>query len=224
MHIHAEHACHLKKCGFLPTGRRPIGSLPWHKWELTTQCTFARISKTEVMRYEKATGETEIFGPLPKWALHNGRMRWQNIHAEEYIRARLRHHRHRIFGIPGKEIWHGGRKDFSEKTLLNLWDRITYLTGQVCPTHCPAGRLDFKRHLVLPLAHKLEDEEAQELKGTVLPWREIVPPYTIPLIEDWDRTVDFYRRGFAAVLNPARLAVDLSKRMVEVQPLLLGAI
>jgi hypothetical protein len=122
-----------------------------------------------VIRCELATGKAELFGATPR--VVDGKR--QHINVDGYVSRRLRHHRHAIFGEPGQEIWYGGRHNFSEARLWAVWERL----GEQPATHWPAGRLDYRSHLVLPLMQSLSDYDADCLvqSKAVIDYRDILP-------------------------------------------------
>lgn len=198
MQVHGEMICHVKRAGWCsPWGHRPIG-LAYHWQDACYQYCFSRVGEWEAVRHDRHSGNLETFGRLP--VMSDGR--WQAWHLPLYLAHRLWHRRHRIFGLPGREIWFGGRYDTSMPVLERVWRRITMETG-IAPESLrwPAGRLDLRNHLVLPLWHDLSDEDADGLVGQGVNWRDMLPWELIPLIEQRGRPVDLRRRGVAVSLQ-----------------------
>lgn len=199
LQVDSGHVCHIANAPLNQYGLRSMDSLAYLRWSMTNQYTFQRLNHDEVLRVNNWTGEHHVFGPIPK--VVDGKR--QHIYADGYIRRRLRHPRHRIFGVPGHEVWHGGRSDFSEATMRELWDRIMLKTG-IVPTWGPFGWVTNKVQLVLPMAEPLTDQVAQQLKGTRLPWRQMVPLDLVKRIENPNDLVCLYCLGYACSLDAAR--------------------
>jgi hypothetical protein len=111
--VYAQAICHVKHEG--PTGRRSLTSLARDFREATHQYRFERIDADRVKRIEIATGLEEVFGR-------------ESIDVELFVRRRLRHSRHSIFGSPGSEIWYGGRQDYNHDSLDAVWSKIAEKT------------------------------------------------------------------------------------------------
>lgn len=204
MQVHGEMICHVRKAGWwTPWGHRPIG-LAYHWQDAMYECSFSRVSKWEIVRENRTTGRLDLFGRLPR--IVDGKS--QHIDVPQYVARRLQHHGHRIFGEPGREIWHGGKYDCSPAKLEHVWRRITLETG-ITPESLrwPAGRLDLVDHLVLPLTHDLSDDDRNGMTGQRINWRTMLPTYLIRLIDMPGRPVDLRRRGVAVSLAPQRIEV-----------------
>jgi hypothetical protein len=204
MQVHGEMICHVKRAGrCTPQGHRPIG-LAYHWQDATYRYCFSRVSKWEVVREDRWEGKIQTFSNRPTETRPG---KWDAINVPLYIERRLRHHRHRIFGLPGREIWFGGDVDQSAATISRVWNRITLETG-IDPgsLRWPAGRLDLVHHLVLPLAHDLPMDDYNHLVGQRVAWRQMLPVSLVRLIDTPGRPVDLRRR---------RVAVSLMSQMVE---------
>lgn len=199
MQVHAEHICHVKRAGtWTPWGHRPI-ALAYHYQDAVYRYCFSRVSKWEVVRHDRGTGAIKTVSNQPTEVR---RGKWEAINVPMFVAHRLAHHRHRIFGEPGRELWFGGRQDFSMDVMQHIWNRITIETGIVPDTlRWPAGRKEIMNMLVLPLAHDLSDSERNDFVGERIAWREMVPLNVIPLIEQRGRPVDLRRRGVSAWLR-----------------------
>jgi len=195
LHVDASHVCHVRNVKKTPNGLLPTYSLAYLMQSSTYQYEFARHGD-EVLRTELPTGEQHSFGKIPK--IVDGRA--QHNHVQEYIDNRLDHGNHRIFGIPGQEIWFGGRRDLSLASMQLLWDKITLRTGRR-PTWGPFGWKENKEHLVLPLSRPLSDAAAKELQGQVLPWRRLVPLELVKRIENTNELICLYCLGYACSLR-----------------------
>lgn len=161
---HAEQICHYQHSGFTNDGLRPEGkSLDF--LNCVYQYRFERVSNKQVKRVE-----TDCFGNiLSEEIFGEGAM-----DADAYLRRRLRNPKHRIFGLRGAEIWHGGKGDFSQDALERAWNIVQNncecrLSSGPCPscgqdhTLWPMGRLDV-RHF---LCTQLQDFSDVELAALV---------------------------------------------------------
>ena len=200
MQVHGDMICHVRKSGHATEwGHRPVGSLAQHWFDWTYQYTFLRVGYQEIVRQDNRTGETETFGLMPRYSQRD--KSWQAMDVPLFIGRRLAHHGHRIFGEPGQEFWHGGTPIVDLETMNIAWNRITLATGIAPETlRWPAGRMDLRQHLVLPLEHDLSDADFESLIGKRIAWREMLPTSLIRLIDDPKRPVDLRWRGFAASL------------------------
>ena len=112
----AEEICAIRHFGFTLDGLRPP-SLAWKYRQHTHRYRFIRVSRNEVERYDTVTGLTELFSERPN---HKGHY----IHLAYYLRQRVVHPHHVIFGTPGHEEWYGGHKDFSNPAMDRIWQDI----------------------------------------------------------------------------------------------------
>lgn len=114
-----------------------------------------------------------------------------------FIERRLLHPRHRIFGTPAAEFWHGGRIDTSHAKLDIVWNAIETKTPhrEIDFPDWPAGVQDLKSHLLLRM-NDMADADAEAMiapdldltdpdnpitvrkRARMIPWRshrELVP-------------------------------------------------
>jgi len=101
---------------FTRDGLRRDNTLYWHLSENTYDYKMQRVSKTEVLQTEIATGDTILVGPE---ANANG----HHMDVEHYLQRRLEYPRHRIFGTPGAEYWYAKERPTPSK-VLSLWNKI----------------------------------------------------------------------------------------------------
>ena len=114
----AQMICNPRNFGFNPDGYRDLTTLTYFMFQEFYQHKFIRISKREVKRIDQ-DGNEEIFSDTTS----------QQIYVQEYINRRRRNKNHLIFGSEGKEYWFGGRSDFSQEKIDNLWSHITNQSG-----------------------------------------------------------------------------------------------
>lgn len=85
---------------------------------------------------------------------------------DEFIRRRLKHTRHAIYGTPSNEIWYGGRTDYSQSAVDQVWDEIeTHSPRQRTErvhTLWPFGRLDI-RHMLAVRMEAMTDDQANRM-------------------------------------------------------------
>ena len=158
---HAQQICHHQHAGFTNDGLRPEGkSLAF--LDCVYQYRFERVSATQVKRIE-----TDHLGNV----LAEETFGKPDIDVDQFVGRRLKHAKHRIFGTPGAEIWHGGRSDFSEAAVAKAWDIVQNNcdcrnTPGPCPccgqdhTLWPMGRLDVRHFLCTQLDNFSDVESA----------------------------------------------------------------
>ena len=110
----ADTLCGVCLAGFNNDGLREVDSLPDIFQRLTYSHINLRISKTEVLKRSLSDGTETIYGPSA-------------IAVEQYIAARVKHHRHRIFGSRGAEYWYSGRT--SNDKVEQIWDELESRAG-----------------------------------------------------------------------------------------------
>lgn len=163
--VHAEELCHLKHEGYTYYGLRDLNALARDLREACCQYRFERVSPTEVERVTIATGDRQLFSDIP--VLIDGK--WQAIDVGEFLKRRVRHPRHGIFGSPGAEIWYGGREDRSHAALDQVWTAIETKTprreSEAGFQKWPAGRQDLKSHLMLKV-DEFDDSEGDTLTSS----------------------------------------------------------
>jgi hypothetical protein len=187
---HAQSICHVKHES--PTGRRTLTSLARDFREATHQYRFERIGADRVKRIEIATGTEDVFGR-------------ESIDVGLFVRRRLRHSRHSIFGSPGSEIWYGGRQDYSHNSLDAVWSKIAEKTDltEDRPEFClwPMGRLDIRHFLAVRIVD-FSDTEAAEL---------VRPAYRLD--DDGNRVLD--DRGMPIEIAKRNITVDWRKELLD---------
>lgn len=155
--VHVEHLCHVDHAGFNRDGLRPAGSLPQVLRHNTCQYLFRRVSETTIERHNLWSGEVDVFGS-------------ESIDVREYIKRRLRHNRHAIFGARGREYWYGGSTDVTHSRLDAVWHGIATATGRLESDQqfqlWPMGRLDIRHHLAI----RTEDFSDEEQAALESPW------------------------------------------------------
>jgi len=138
--VHSQMICSPKKAKRNASGLLEQGSLTWHWMRETYQYLFRRVSASEIVRIDRATNERERFGP-------------EAIDVRLFIRRRKRQERHLLFGEDGREVWFGGRSDFSAPILQRIWNKIEQDTphrrNDARRSLWPMGRLDIRSHLAV---------------------------------------------------------------------------
>jgi hypothetical protein len=155
---HAEHVVAPHKAGFNRDGLRPAASLAARALELTRQYKFQRVNRTTVRRTNLRTGSIEELSNRPN---ANG----EYINVPMFIASHVKHERHGIFGIKGREFWYGG-KTYTTHTELDLvWAEIENRTPhkEVDFDLWPAGRLDLMQYLFVAVDDDFDDNVAESL-------------------------------------------------------------
>ncbi|MDP3911641.1 MAG: hypothetical protein Q8Q14_14745 [Gemmatimonadales bacterium] len=163
---HAAMLCHVRKAGVTRAGLRRDG-LARDAQEIVYQYRFARVSAADVERTDLATGDVVTFGPTP--TIIDGKRQHMDVAA--FVRRRVRHANHRVFGTPGREVWYGGRQDMSDAALDRVWARIEHHTGrrddEPVHTRWPLTPHELRVFLAVPMEDFTDDEAA--------PW--VAPEY-----------------------------------------------
>lgn len=138
--VHAERICHPKRAQRSPNGMLVSGSLAWHFQRRTREFRFERLSKTEMVRINQATGERERFGP-------------ESIDLRLYLKRRRENKHHQLFTDGQTVVWFGGRSDFSAVRINAVWKQIASQTPWNLTRQrfqlWPMGRLDIRHHLAI---------------------------------------------------------------------------
>lgn len=158
--VHAQHICHVKNAGGGVGVHRNSAHVTKDFFENTHQYRFERISKTEVKRILLSDLTEEVFDSTPR--IVDGQEQYTNV--ELFVRLRLRHARHTMFGTAGAETWYGGRKDFSDTALDLVWNAIETKTSnrEVDFKSWPCGANDCRSHLFIAVLD-FNDVRAREL-------------------------------------------------------------
>lgn len=177
---HAQQICHYQHHGFTNDGLRPDGKAKQFL-DCIYQYRFERLNHTQVKRIEtdhlgNVLAE-EIFGE-------------ESMNVDQFVRRRLKHAKHRIFGTTRAEIWHGGKSDFSQEAIDQAW--VIVQNGCDCrntPGECPCcgqdhtlwpmGRLDV-RHFLCTQIENFSDVEQQALVSEFSATFEPGDPITDP--------------------------------------------
>lgn len=116
--VHAEHICHFKNFGFDKNGLRPF-SLTQLFLEKTRQFKFVRVTPAEILKYNLRTLNPPTLVTLTPNADGDA------MDVREYVKRRLQHPKHLMFGTPGHEIWYGGITYVEDADLDLVWADIT---------------------------------------------------------------------------------------------------
>lgn len=169
--VHAEHLC-LPKVGnrladMDGNGIMPAGHLSQDWMEATHEYRFERLSSTEAQVVRMADGETIRFESGVEFVGFDGRP--QHMHIEECVRAKRRAQQFPVFGVYGREVWYGGRIDFSDKALDKMWKAIVDKAGKTDKDfpYWPAGSHDLKSHLFVSV-DDFDDDEAEAMVRPVV--------------------------------------------------------
>ena len=117
-YCHAEMICHVDKAGVNSVGLRDINTLFHRYMEKTSKYKFIRLNSNEVERYNLLTDEVDTISTTPN-------EKGEAMHVAEYLTRRLKHARHKIFGVShGNEVWYGGNAPRDRDHSDVLWNEI----------------------------------------------------------------------------------------------------
>jgi len=122
--VHMEHICNLNNFGFNSDGLRPTGTLGELMYATTKKFKFTRVSKTEIIKLDLETLDEWLIDSTPHAETK------EYMHVDQYIRARIRHGNHIIFGTLGAEVWYGGKTTVTQAELDTVWTAIQNETGK----------------------------------------------------------------------------------------------
>ena len=174
--IHAQHICHVKNAGGGIGILRDNTHVARDFFEHTHQYRFERVSKTEIKRITLADLSEVVIDGTPKRV--DGKR--QHMDVEAFVRRRLAHDRHRMFGADGAEIWYGGRTDMSNAAMTLVWNAIESKTAnrEVDFPLAPAGRQDLISHLFVTV-DDFDETVATDLVSSELDLTDPDNPITI---------------------------------------------
>lgn len=175
---HAQHICHPWKAGVNADGWRPTGTHVELFYRHTCQYRFERVSRKEVKRIDQITGEEQVFSDTP--------VDGQAIDVEAYLEKRRQAPapgtgpKAAIFGTLGREVWYGGRKDYSHAKLNLVWLDIETHTAhrEVDFPNWPVTPTELRHMLVLPV-DDFDDSTASDLVSPLLDESDPDNPVTI---------------------------------------------
>jgi len=138
--------CHHRRAGFNQHGLRPLASAAEEYAKLTSEYRFERVSTKEILRTRMATNEQDVFSDVPR--IVDGRS--QHIFVQEYVDYATKRATHRIFGLPGAEVWYGGSIRIDVGKVDQMWQMIETKTPKRKADHklWPAGGLDLQHHFM----------------------------------------------------------------------------
>lgn len=220
----AERKCYIGLTLFSRDGLRVDGlSRIWR--EHTCEYRFERVGRDQVRRVNLRTGQTDIIGRTP-----NAAGEYMNV--EAFIRRRVRHHRHAVFGSPGAEVWYGGHTFTADADLTAAWEAIEAFEQQPEPAQhrWRWGRMEVRRKLcceVGPLTDAQAITYTESLFGMVrmpwgdeeqrvrarnfdVPWRDFVSQMgtTVEDVQDVSKPIEIRDRALAhATLARAKPAL-----------------
>lgn len=208
--------CHPREMGFTQYGTRPDGCLLELYLARICPFKFERVSATEVLRTNLDTLEPDLLGPTPNEA-------GERINVQEFLRRRLQHRSHSIFGAPGAERWYSGSKRrYTSATLDLAWADVEQHSN-----HRKADNLWFpwtetarRKYLILPTL-PMRAEVASRAEGSEFHSMDGQPDYD-PAIGpqlNWKRRVKMNWRelGFPIAATLDRAQVSDYRGIIEPQ-------
>src|SRR5690606_7585327 len=150
---HAGNICHIRKAKRNPDGLILSTELARDWYENTHLYRFERVSEREVLRINLVEDKEEIFSDKTE----------QSIDVPLFIARRKMKWDHYLFGEVGREIWYGGKKNFSEDKIDLIWNAIETKTQlrEVNYRLWPAGIQELKSHLFI-VTNNFTDVQAEE--------------------------------------------------------------
>ena len=126
---HAEMICHPDNFSFNSVGLRDRDTLFEKFMAQTSKYKFTRLNSNDVERLNLLTDETEIVNTTPN-------AKGEYMHVDQFIRRRLKHHRHKIFGtVQGEEVWYGGNSARDSVVIDAVWNDIETHTDNLKADH-----------------------------------------------------------------------------------------
>ena len=159
--VHASRICHVKDAGFTRDGLRPNTALARDYRQSSSKYRFERISRTEVKRIDLATLDEEIFGLVPNAG-------GEQMDVPLFIKRRLEHVRHAIFGAPGAEIWYSPTRPMVTSGVADVWTAIEAKTALLRVDHT---EFDWGSHPTLKRKFLFLRASADINDATVELWR-----------------------------------------------------
>ena len=142
--VHIEKLCNVKLAGGGVSAHRDANHIAFDFLLETSKYRFDRVSESEVVRTTLETSVTVTLDNTPQEI--DGSM--QGMDVALFVSRRLNHPAHRIFGVPGAEIWFGGTRAISSVELSAVWDAIETKTANVRSDESfslwPVGAQDLK--------------------------------------------------------------------------------
>jgi hypothetical protein len=131
-------------------------------YEETHEFKFERLDEKVVRRTNLWTGVTETFSDIPN---KNGKQ----MDVPLFIKRRLRHERHSIFGSNGSEFWYGGRVRYRQSDVDDLWTEIEAKTSFLKSDHTqwPFTDNELKAHLAITVSD-MTDAKMREYENPKL--------------------------------------------------------
>jgi len=128
----------------------------------TSQYKFERVSQNEVVRTDLWGHERVVYSP------YSHKLEWR-MDVRKYIERRKSGGRKPIFGRDGREIWYGGKNDYSHDNALRVWDDIEYYTDHVRDNHIlwPTGGVDLRHFLFISTQEDFDDTLAGDLVSPI---------------------------------------------------------
>ena len=122
-------------------GLRPADSLQDDWCRLTRRHCFRRVSRTEIevidLSTDQKVGTVNGTQPGP----------WGQMDVDAYVRRRLKHKRHAIFGTPNREYWYSTKlQEITWKMLMRIWDAIEDRIGE--------SRKKHRKRKLAPVEHR----------------------------------------------------------------------
>lgn len=206
--VHAEHLTSPNLFGFTIEGLRPAGSLARQSLEHTRQYRFDRLSKFVIRRTNLRDGTTEELSDKPN-------AKGEYIDVPLFLERRLKHPRHSIFGLKGREFWFGGKTYTDHPDLDKVWQEIEARTTERESSYTlwPAGSDDLKVHLFVSVV-EFSDAEAEALTA---PWIDETDPENPVTVKKRNMSADWRSPAVLALLKVSVKDIEDRGKSVDVR-------
>lgn len=163
--VHAQHICNHEWERFTSDGLRRTGGLAMRWLDRVRQYRFERVNRTQALRVETDSTVSVIRSEVVSFGNQ----------LEDFIKRRVSHPNHDVFGVAGREIWYGGNHAMDINTTNLLWADIQNQSAHddtegpcdYCGqdhTLWPLGRLDLRDHLPVRVVN-FNDRELAALES-----------------------------------------------------------
>lgn len=210
-HVNAQHFCKPVHAGFNGDGLRPTGLHHQAWFEATSKYKFERLSTHEVRRTNLITLDDEVIDQFHPT---------EPMLVDEYIRRRIKHARHKIFGTAGAEVWYGGSTDVSWEKMDIVWESIETHTPNLESNNWqwPATPRELRRYGWIS-STDFTDEDAGRLTRPLLDLTDPENPITVAKHEFRIQWQDL-RGAIVSVWENENLISDIRPERKHVLPVI----
>lgn len=192
----------------LPPGRRAVDSHCFDYFDAVCRYKFERISALEVRRTDRVLSTVDVVSKTPNAA-------GERINVATYVRRHLATPNHKIFGASGREIWFGGKRDYSAAVLDGVWTRAEARDGTLKANFPEFPITARERRHFLPISiddptdAEVFDLLASDVFDDMNPSGEVEDTYTLrarATFVEWENLAGMNQGRRNAVRDPGRSA------------------